>query len=137
MQKLFIRILFVSAIAVATMMTSCKKDGGGTTEEKIVGKWTAEAAYFNYFFDGVSQKDTAEVNTSNFLQFNADGTTSASDEGEIATGTWKIENNKLLITESGEQLSYDILKITKSELHLYEKEMSGEDYVEVTLHLKK
>lgn len=141
MQKTFVGFLFVSTLAVFSMFTSCKKESNeGTTEEKIVGKWTLEAAYFDYHFLGVSQKDTATSASGSFLQFNSDGTASAFGDGLISVGTWKITDNRLVITENGDEdspVGYNIVKITKNELQLHDKETDGEDYVEVTLHLKK
>jgi hypothetical protein len=140
MQKLFVRFLFVAAIAGSFTLTSCKKENGKSNEEKLEGKWLLEAAYFDYHFAGISQKDTIDYSSGSYIQFNSDGTISSNEEGGIAAGTWQITDNRLTIAESGDTdspIGYDIKKLTDNELHLYDKEMEGEDYVEITLHLKK
>jgi hypothetical protein len=141
MQKLLYRFLFVCTLAGLSVLTSCKKESaGGTTEEKLVGKWTMEAAYFDYYFLGVSQKDTAANTTGNYIQFNADGTSSASDDGQVTAGTWKFTDNRLIVTENGDEdspVGYDIVKINAHELQLHNKEIDGEDYVEINVHMKK
>jgi hypothetical protein len=141
MQKLFVRFLFITTIATFSLFTACKKDkDGGTPQEKLVGKWSLEAGYINYHHLGTTQKDTITNTSGNYLQFNADGTTTASEGSEVVTGTWKITDNKLVIIETGDDdspVGYDIIKLTSNELHLYDKEVTGEDFVEVTMHLKK
>ena len=140
MQKLLFGFFLIGSLAVMSTFTSCKKESsGGSNEEKIVGKWTVDAAYFHYHLFGTSEKDTITESSDSYLQFNADGTTTGYSEGQASVGTWKINSNKLIVVENGDDdsLAYDIKKLTANELHLYNKETEGENFIEVTLHLKK
>lgn len=139
MQKTLVRFLFVSFIASATMLTACKKDSGKSNEEKIVGKWTPEAVYFDYNVGGVSQKDTSYAGEGDYIQFNSDKTVISVSEGEQSTGSWSIQDNKLTLAETGEVVApiYEIQKLTDSELSLHLKQEDDSGYIEMTLHLTK
>ena len=139
MQKTIVRFLFVSFIATAAIFTSCKKENGKSNEERIVGKWTPEAAYFDYNVGGVSQKDTAVASEGDYIQFNSDKTVVSVSEGEQSTGTWSIQDNKLTISETGEVVApiYDIQKLTDNEMSLHLKQTDDSGYLEMTLHLTK
>jgi hypothetical protein len=136
MQKTFVRFLFFSFIATATTFTACKKESGKSNEEKIVGKWSAEAIYSNYYSEGVSLKDTALAPEGAYMQFNSDKTLVSFGEGESATGTWSISDNKLTIGAEVSEI-YDIKKLTDKELDLYLKTEEDGAYLEQTLHLTK
>jgi hypothetical protein len=139
MRKTIVRFLLVSFIGTATILTACKKENGKSTEEKIVGKWTPEAIYYDYSFGGTSQKDTTFSVEGDYIQFNSDGTVSTSSEGEEGSGTWSIQDNKLLLKEASEVIApaYDIQKLTDNELNLHLKQVDGDNYMEMTLHLTK
>ena len=140
MQKSFLTLFTVLLVGTATIFTSCKKDKEASTQEKLVGKWTLDAAYLNFHFLGVNQKDTLAGDGTDYIQINRDGTVSGSGDSQVGVGTWKLVDNKLIIKENGEQnpeIDYDIKKLTSSELQLYSKQVEGEDFVEITMFLKK
>jgi hypothetical protein len=139
MQRKFLRFLLLGFIASATMLTACKKEGGKSNEEKIVGKWTPEAVYFDYNVGGISQKDTSYAGEGDYIQFNSDKTVISVSEGEQATGSWSILDNKLTLSETGDVIApiYEIQKLTDNELTLHLKQEDDSGYIEMTMHLTK
>lgn len=139
MQKTLVRFLFFSFIATATLFTACKKDSGKSTEERIVGKWTPEAVYFDYNVEGVSQKDTSYAGEGDYIQFKSDKTVISVSEGEQSTGSWSIKDNKLTVVQTGEVMApiYEIQKLTDNELRLHLKQQDDTGYIEMTMHLIK
>jgi hypothetical protein len=139
MQKTFLRFLLFGFIASATLFTACKKEGGKSNEEKIVGKWTPEAVYYEYSAGGISEKDTTYATEGEYIQFNSDKTVISFSEGEQSTGTWSIQDNKLTLIGTGEFIApiYEIQKLTDNELNLHIKQDDDTGSFEMTMHLTK
>jgi hypothetical protein len=137
MQKTFVRFLSIGFVASAMIFTACKKESGKSNEEKIVGKWTPEAVYLNFYSNGTSLKDTSYAPDDAYMQFNSDKTIVSFGEGESISGTWSINDNKLTVDVEAADI-YDIKKLTDHELDLYLKTSDDNGgYQEQTLHLTK
>jgi hypothetical protein len=139
MQKTLVRFVSIGFVATAMIFTACKKESGKSNEEKIVGKWTQDAAYYDYNIGGISQKDTVVASEGDYIQFNSDKTVVAISEGEQSSGTWNILDNKLTITDPDVPFApaYDIQKLTDNEMSLHLKQQDDDGYVEMTVHLTK
>jgi hypothetical protein len=138
MQKPFLKILFVFALAAATSLSGCKKDSA-STQEKLIGKWPITGIDYHDFFDGESETYSEIPVPGSYYQFNSDGTLVAHTDADYA-GTWELKNNTLIITDPlgiADTTALDIKKITATEMDLYIKEVDSLNYLETTIHLKK
>jgi hypothetical protein len=120
MQKLLFSILLATICMGAIVLPGCKKNDA-SIEEKLVGKWTLVKLGLHVEFFGQSIDTTVLYPTGSFLEFKKDGTMTGEQDGTF-TGIWKYQNSKLLTVITNEtaldSISYDILKITGSDLQL-------------------
>lgn len=139
MQQKLLRFLLTFSILVLAF-TSCKKDDDeGSTKDRLIGKWTIIKIDYNDFVGGTPDPYTETADPGSYLQLNADGSLEAVTD-DTYTGTWVVNDNKVTINENGNPdgpTTFDIKKLTGSELQLYSKEIDGADYYETTIFMTK
>jgi hypothetical protein len=112
MKKLFLSLAVMTALCVG--FASCDKDEENASAS-IVGKW--------YEYDvEVSGGDCvdADINTNNWVEFYADGTTDSynSEDNETSKGTWSINGKILTMTDLSFPIPIpaEILELTSTTL---------------------
>lgn len=138
MQKFLFSLFVIASLAGTTSLSSCKKDKEASSQDKIVGRWDMDRAFFEISFGGESAKDTTVFENGEYIEFKSDGTMIAHSDDESNTSSWTIDGSKLKLVdpEDGTE-EYDIQKLTDNELVLHAKESNGSDFYETTLHLKR
>jgi hypothetical protein len=124
-------------VFVVVLNTSCKKT---TDEISIVGKWNVIGIDMHEFYSGTSHYSSNPPNPGAYLELKSDGTLFAVSTSTFSSGTWNKNNSKLtLITNGGVTEEWNVKKLTKTELELYwtDKHLYPNDYVELTVYLKR
>jgi len=140
MKKTFKFFLAVAFTALTVGLVGCSKDA----EDLIIGDWDVQNMVYSYTISGLtgdyavmngtnSDTITMDPGESATISFKKDGTVTLVNvsEGETETdnGTYTIKDNKLTMTVDNDPQTYDITKISKSELVLTASE-SIEEYDE-------
>lgn len=133
------RILFI-AIITGLIFSSCSKDD---KQDEIIGTWATESTTFTamigtktlteYFMEDMGlTADEAEVYV-NFInqallqtftgtiQVKSDHTYTANLGGTADTGTWSLNSDRTQLTidsSTDDPMTYDVLELTSSKLHL-------------------
>lgn len=134
------RLFYALAVLVISSFASCKKESEASTQEKLAGKWTMESAIGTYTYQGQTEHDTTYFTSSDFVQFNADGTVIVSDADSTYSGKWKLSDKTLTFTDT-QYMDYPngftITEITNTKLQLYYKQQEGTTSLEQKITLKK
>ncbi len=139
--KTILAVLLVTAVILPSV--SCKKDNITTptpksTLEKLLGKWNEISEVTNDYNSGSSHITTYNFPTGDYMEFKSDGNI---NEYRTASGTM-FTYSYGIIDESNIWLGftnniYNLKSLTGSDLQLYKKDVTGADYYESTLNLKR
>jgi hypothetical protein len=136
-----IKTTFAVLFSVILMMSgfSCKKESTSkpkTTQEKLLGKWNLMSEVTNDYHSGSSHITTYPFLPADYMEFKNDGTVTDYEGGLTSTfGYGIIDDSKIWIGFTTN--IYDLKVLTGSDLQLYKKDVSGTDYYESTLNLKR
>ena len=137
MRKIVISLVLITAIAGAWSIAGCRKNG--STNHKLVGKWTFQQIDDVSVINGQSYPYTQYFDGKSFIQFNSDQTFSAIIDLQY-NGTWETSGNTLLLTNQGDTIpstTLDIKTLTSRDLVLFTTKTIDSGYVQSTWQLKK
>jgi len=134
------KIFFILAL-LCTGFIACKKTdspaAGGTTQQKILGKWKFQNVVVNDFYSGSSHVSNYPGDPGDYFDFRADGKVYLLAWGSYDTSTYKIINETQLTIDAAGDTS-DIKVINSVALQLYQKDVFAPgDYSESTIYLSK
>jgi hypothetical protein len=134
MKKILSTLAILAFFSIS--FTACKKEKTKTTAEKIVGSWQVSNVVYNeHTNDADHTISSNDFTASDIYEFKADGTVYISIQGLSDNSTYTISaDNKLTIVDDE---TYDIKTLDEHSLVLYFKEISGNDYSEVTISFKR
>lgn len=119
---------------------SCKKESAGpitkTTQEKLLGKWNWVSAVSNDYYGGMPHITTLNYLPGDYMEFKSDGTVISFQSGSTSTFTYSIIDGTKIWMVFPNYIYY-LQVLTESELQLYIKIVTGSDYYESTLNLKR
>lgn len=122
--------------AMTTFISGCKKsDKPQTTIEKIQGKWKLVTDEEN---DHVAGQDNITIDhggPGDIVDFRTDGTLFSDFMGVQNTSTYTLSGDTKIIFD-GTQV-FDIITITSNSFIFHSKEITGSDFYEITITLKK
>lgn len=127
-------------IAVILPCVSCKKESATpaprSSQEKLLGKWNLISEVTNDHYSGSDHITTYPFSAGDHMDFNNAGTVSEYKSGTILTyGYGVINESRIWLIYSGND--YDLKFITDNDLQLHIKDVTGADYYESTLNLKR
>lgn len=108
-------------------------------ETKIIGIWTIKNVIGLYSLMGQMRRDTTEYTSRDFIMFNSDGSLNIIEGSTIATGTWKITDNKLAISGTNymDSAGFEIHLRNSHELCIHRKINDSIGMTEQWVNLKK
>jgi len=140
MKKINFPNLCIFVLTTALISISCNKNIDVPLSQELIGKWTMESAVGTYTIMGISQQDTTWFTSNDFVEFKNDGTLAIEKTDKKFDGKWKMESNKLVITET-DYIDYpggfDISRFTGTNLQLYFAVKDSLTSLEHTLNFKK
>ncbi|QQL49354.1 hypothetical protein [Mucilaginibacter ginkgonis] len=127
-------------ILLAAVIISCKKVSSVqlAQQQQIIGKWSIKNAIGSYTVLGSNRKDTTKYTASDYFNFKADGSLTIVETNTTYKGNWKINNNKLYITNTGYidyASGFDLPVLTATDLQLYYTETNPTNTLEQKLNL--
>lgn len=129
------RMTFLAAfLFTASVFTACDDDDDNGVAS-VAGKWSGDKTELTILVEGVPTPiNETDDSFAGKVEFKQDGTAVYTEDGEVTTGTWSQNNDKLLLTipDDNEEIdmsgTYTIQEHNGSKLKLYiEKEGSFED----------
>lgn len=136
-----IKIVLTSLLVTAIMLpwVSCKKESTTQTKtnsEKILGKWNWISEVTNNYYSGASHITTYNFPAGDYLEFKTGGKVTQYQSGSTMVYDYGFidESNIWMLTSSN---IYHLNTLTGSDLQLNKKELTGPDYYESTLNLKR
>lgn len=118
---------------------SCKKETATqpkTTREKLLGKWNWISEVTNDYYGGMPHITTYNFPAGDYMEFKSDGKVTEYQSGSALTYDYGIIGESKIWLLAAYNI-YDVKLITASDLQLYKKDVSGADYYESTLNLKR
>lgn len=141
MKKTFLSLTVLASFAALVAFTGCKKDAAPLNlQQQITGKWTLQSAVGYYVVMGNARRDTTYYSPADYFQFNADGSLTIHEGTNDVSGKWKIENDKLMISETNYMdypNGFALSVITNNNLQLYYTEQDQVSTLEQKLNLAK
>jgi len=142
MKKLFCSIAVISLFSSFLTLTGCRKEEAQTSlQNKIVGKWTFDAAIADQTDYGVTLKDTTLFTADDYFDFNANGTLSIMAAGVSYKGNWKVTGDTLVFTNTNYvdfPGGFVVLTLTQSDLELSHTQNTPPDhYLDAKLNFKR
>ena len=135
------KIILYSLTLMAISLCACKKESVSepkpkTNQEKILGKWNEISEVTNNYYNGTPHITTYTLQAGSYMEFKAGGKVTEYNSGSTFIYDYGF------IDESNIWLGfidnkYHLNTLTESDLQLYKKDVSGADYYESTLNLKK
>jgi uncharacterized membrane protein YkvI len=128
----------VLSILIMTLV-SCKKESTTqpkTTREKLLGKWNWISEVTNNYYGGMSHITTYNFPAGDYMEFKSDGKVTEYQSGSVLTYDYGVIDESKIWLLAAYNI-YDVKLITGSDLQLYKKDVSGADYYESTLNLKR
>ena len=129
-----------SLLLISLSFMACKKESPATqvktTQEKLLGKWNLVSEVTNDYYGGSSHLTTYNFQPGDYTEFKNDGKFTEYKSGTFDTYDYGIIDDSkiwMLLTNN----IYELKILTASDLQLYKKEISGTDYYESTLTMKK
>jgi hypothetical protein len=124
----------VAFLFTASVFTACDDDDDNGVSS-VAGKWTGDKTELTILVEGVPTPiNETDDSFAGKVEFKQDGTAVYTEDGEVITGTWSQNNDKLLLSipDDSEEFdmsgTYTIKEHNGSKLKLYiEKEGSFED----------
>lgn len=117
------KLLLVAAVCLLGFY-ACKKDSDSNSK-KIIGKWTIEKAVLIKSVNGadsVVQID-ADIDHTEYIQFNADGTGVSPDAGNNGTFKYTLSGNNLAVTtDDSLSVAFVVKTLTSKSLVLRQHE---------------
>lgn len=127
-------------LAILVMpLVSCKKESATqpkTTQEKLLGKWNWISEVTNDYYGGMPHITTYNFPTGDYMEFKSDGKVTQYNSGSAMTYDYGIIGDTKIWLVVANNI-YELKALTASDLQLYKKDVSGADYYESTLHLKR
>jgi hypothetical protein len=116
---------------------SCKKESTSTTtRDKLLGKWNSISEITNDYNNGVPHISTYNFSAGDYMEFNSNWRITQYQSGSSLTYDYGIIDESMIwMVIPGK--NYEIKVLSASDLQLYSKTVSGSDYSESTLILKK
>jgi hypothetical protein len=141
MKKLLLLMMVCTIISSVTLTGCSNPVPTPTIESRIVGKWIMKSAIGTYSQNGGAPYTLSTTFTaSDFFNFKADGTISISETGKTYNGKWKVDANRVYISETN-YLDYaaglDIKVLTANDFQLYYNEIKPIATSEQTLNLAR
>ncbi len=129
-------ISFILLISLGII--SCKKSEptSMTTQEKLVGKWNWISEITNDHYNGTPHITTYNFPAGDYMEFKSNGEITEYQSGSSMTYVYGIIDDSRIWMGSVNNI-YDLKILSESDLQLYRKTGSGDDYYESTLTLKK
>lgn len=136
MKKISVVIICLCTVAIIGLFSGCQQENSPT----INGKWIIKEAIANSTANGVNWKDTTRYTSSDYFEFNTDGTLTIVETAKTYHGKWRLSNNKLFITETNYidfPSGFDLPILTNTDLQLYYTETNSSASIEEKLNLTR
>lgn len=125
---------FVAFLLTASFFTSCDNDDDNGLSS-VTGKWKGDKTEAVVKVEGIPTPiNETDDSFAGKVEFQQNGTAIYTEDGEVITGTWSQNNDKLILSipDESEELdmsgTYTIKELNSSKLKIYiEKEASFED----------
>jgi hypothetical protein len=141
MKKLFCPIAIISLFAAFLTLSCRREDVQPPLQNRIIGKWTMDAAIADHTDYGVIQNDTTRFTTNDYFDFKADGTVSIMASSVSYDGNWIITGNTLVFTNTGYvdfPGGFSVLTLSSSELKLNHAQNNPPDhYLDAKMNFKR
>lgn len=133
----------ITSVAVATLLifclSACKKSSDTqtpqTTLQKIQAKWQLENYYENDHYSGADHIKNTVGTSGDYLDFRSDGKVYTSLFGYKDTVTYSLITDTQLLIDGVSK--YDIKTLTTNSFVIYGKDVSGSDFLEEKITMKK
>lgn len=132
----------INTLAVATLLfigiAACKKSDTTqpqTTLQKIQAKWQLQTYYENDHFSGADHIKNSAGTTSDFLDFRTDGKVYTSLFGYRDTVNYRLTDDTHLLIDGVN--NYEIKTLTSNSFTIYQKDVSGSNFLEETITMAK
>lgn len=141
MKKIITSIVLV--IFVTVYLQACKKstDVGPqlTTLQKLQAKWLIVTDLENDHYTGVDHIRNSTGGPNDYVDFRTDGKVYVSAFGYLDTSVYTLSGDTKIIISStyGSPTNLEIKTLTYNSCTLYQKDISGADFYEETMTLKK
>ena len=133
MKKFIISVMLVSMVIF--YLQACKKsDKPQTTIEKIQGKWQLVTDVQNDHIAGQDDITTDTGGPGDIVDFRTDGKVYTSIQGGQDTSTYTLSGDTKIVLDG---TPFDIITLTSNSFIFHNKEITGSDFYEVTITLKK
>jgi C-terminal lipocalin-like domain len=130
------KLLFVAIASMALFSACKKKDVEKTTAEKLIGRWALVSDTYNDYYGGSAHIINYTGTASDYVEFKADGTVTASYQGSSNTTSYSLQGDTKVVI-AGE--TNEIRTLTDNGLVLYSKTLGvvAGEYEEETSTFKK
>lgn len=132
----------ITLIAVATLiivsLNACKKNDAQptqTTLQKIQAKWLLQNYLENDHYSGLDHIKNLTGGANDYLDFRTDGKVYVSLFGSKDTSTYALSGDTKIVVD-GVNI-FDIKTLTENSFIIYQKDISGSDFLEQTFTMKK
>lgn len=120
---------------------SCKKESTTTptpksAQEKLLGKWNMISEVYNDYYGGSSHITTYNFPAGDYLDFKSNGKVNSYQGGSTSTFDYGFINESKIWFGFLNNI-FDLKLLTDTDLQMYKKDVTGADYHESTLNLKR
>lgn len=135
------KTMLTALLITASMLPSisCKKESttkAATSSEKILGKWNWISEVANDYYGGTSHITTYNFPSGDYMEFKSNGKATEYQSGSTSVYDYGfIDESNIWLVYMGNV--YHVNTLTGTDLQLYKKEVTGPDYYESTLNLKR
>lgn len=137
-----IKTTLAALLVTAAIMhcVSCKKGSTTptpkTTQEKLLGKWNLISVIDNDYYGGSPHITTYNYPPGAYIEFRNDGRATTYDSGSTTNYDYGVITDSRIWMPLPSYI-YELKIFTDTDLQLYRKEVTGADYHEYTLNLKR
>lgn len=132
-------ILTSIALLISMSFMACKKENAtvsNTNIQKLTGKWDMVSEVTNDYYSGAPHMSTYHFQPGDYSEFKIDGKYYSYNSGSSFTSDYGFINESTIWIGFTDNL-FAIKVLTDTDLQLHKKTVSGADYHESTLNLKK
>ena len=137
MKKIITSIVIVTLVTF--YLTACKKSSDTqqpqTTLQKIQNKWLLQNYLENDHYSGLDHIKNLTGGANDYLDFRTDGKVYVSLFGSKDTSTYALSGDTKIVVD-GVNI-FDIKTLTENSFIIYQKDISGSDFLEQTFTMKK